>query len=328
MANLVVSAVCNRDCSYCFTTDHAGPGGLPFLPVRLFEERLGFLTRSNIQEARLLGGEPSLHPQFGELVARARASGKIVVVFSNGLMPEAALASLEALTPEECTVMVNVTPPERDGNNAALARQRETMRRLGRRALPGVNLYRTDLPLDFLLPLLSETGCRQVIRLGMAHPCLSGHNRHLVPNQYRSIALKVIRFARVAAQAGVTIELDCGFVRCMFSDADLQVLRDAGANTGWHCNPILDVDIEGQVIHCFPLARLGSLPLLPDGDAGALRQAFEEQTRSYRQAGVYRECSTCVFKATGECPGGCLAATIRRFRRTPFHLELPLGGSA
>jgi radical SAM protein with 4Fe4S-binding SPASM domain len=101
------------------------------------------------------------------------------------------------------------------------------------------------------------------------------------------------------------------------------MFQDAGADVGWRCNPILDVDIEGRVIHCYPLSGLGSLPISPGTDAPALRAAFESRTRLYRQAGVFQECSSCPFKASGECPGGCLAATIRRFRHTPFHLRVP-----
>ncbi len=109
----------------------------------------------------------------------------------------------------------------------------------------------------------------------------------------------------------------------MFSDEDLEALKAAGADVGWRCNPILDVDIEGRIIHCYPLSRLGSLPLTPETDAPALRSAFESRTRPYRQAGVFQECSTCPFKAAGECTGGCLATTIRRFRHTPFSLVVP-----
>jgi MoaA/NifB/PqqE/SkfB family radical SAM enzyme len=328
VANLVVSSVCNRSCAYCFTTDQPRPAGEPFLPLPLFEERLEFLTRSDIREARLLGGEPTLHPRFGELVDLARAAGKAVVVFTNGLMPDKALTRLASLAPGECTVMVNVTAPDDGGANGTVERQRATMRRLGERALPGFTLYRPGLALDFLLRLVTETGCQRSIRLGMAHPCLSGSNRYLHPGRYRAVAVEIVRFARVAADEGITLYLDCGFVRCTFSDADLQRLRDAGVDAGWHCNPILDVDISGNVIHCFPLAGLGSLPLTAQSEAGAFRRAFEAMTGMYRQAGVFRECSNCHFKAAGECPGGCLAATIRRFRHTPFHLALPRGVAA
>jgi len=324
VANLAISAVCNQNCAYCFTSDHLGRGSNgDFMPVSRFEDCLAFLTRSNLGEVRLLGGEPTLHPQFADLVGRARMAGKEVTVFTNGLMPPSALACLEALSPDLCTVVVNVNEP---GDASVFEQQLETIRRLADLAMPGFNIYHTDFEPGFLLDLVAETGCQPVIRLGMAQPCLSGLNRYIHPNQYRAVAVKIVKLARQAARSGASLDFDCGFVRCMFAADELEMLRDAGSNAGWRCSPILDVDIEGNVIHCYPLARLMSLPLTSAVDASALRGLFEEKTVAYRQAGVFPECSACAFKASGECTGGCLAATIRRFRRTPFVVKIPEGG--
>jgi len=325
MANLAVSAVCNQSCPYCFTSDHLNGGRASdgFLEIDDFDARLDFLDRSDIDQARLLGGEPTLHPQFPELIERARARGKGIVVFTNGLMPEESLHSLERIPEMECTVLVNVNDPA-EAKRETFERQRAAIRRLGKRVLPGFNIYRPDFRPDFLLSLIAEAGCRPAVRLGLAHPCLSGANRHLLPHQYVFIGEKIARFARTAAEAGVTVEFDCGFVRCMFSDNDLEELQALGANVGWRCNPILDVDLNGEVIHCYPLSELGSFPLTPEIDAPALRNGFEALTRPYRQAGIFQECSTCPFKQSGECPGGCLAATIRRFRPAPTQLAAGL----
>jgi hypothetical protein len=324
MANLTISTVCNQHCPYCFTSDHLGDSRISpsFLEVSDFDARLDFLDRSAIDQVRLLGGEPTLHPQFPELIELARARGKKVVVFTNGLMPEEPLACLEELSATECTVLVNVNDPSEAGEER-FEYQRATIRRLGKRALLGFNIYRADFQPDFLLSLVAEAECRPAVRLGLAQPCLSGDNRYIHPNQYVAIGQKVVRFARVAASSNVTIEFDCGFVRCMFSDEDLETLEALGADVGWRCNPILDVGIDGRVIHCYPLSRLGSLPLRPETTASALRSGFESLTRPYRQAGVFKECSTCSFKLSGTCPGGCLAATMRRFRQPSFTLAVP-----
>jgi MoaA/NifB/PqqE/SkfB family radical SAM enzyme len=330
VVNLAISAVCNQDCAYCFTVDHLvrdgedgqAFSGERFLPVEDFEERLDFLARSGMDSVRLLGGEPTLHPQFPELVARARVAGKRLTVFSNGLMPPDSLACLEGLPPEVCTVLVNVNDPDTSPHGRAYEQQRATMQRLGERAMPGFNIHRTDFNLEFLLELVTATGCKQAIRLSMAQPCLSGANRYIHPNQYRAVAVKIMDFARTASHTGVRLDFDCGFVRCMFSDADLDALQTTEANVGWRCNPILDVDIRGSVLHCYPLAWLGNLPLTQMLDAASLRCEFEARTRLYRQTGVYPECSSCLFKADGECPGGCLAMTMRRFRPASFNLDL------
>jgi hypothetical protein len=324
VTNLVVTSACNRQCTYCFTLDQVSPARR-FLPLPAFDAYLDFLDRSGIDRVRLLGGEPTLHPRFPELVRRARRAGKAVTVFSNGLMPAPALACLEALPTQECTVVVNVTP---GGGAGRPKRQRETLRRLGKRAMPGLNFYRTDLEPGFVLDLVAESGCRPVVRLSMAHPVLSGRNDYIHPGQYRAIGARVASLGRQAGAAGVRLELDCGFVRCMFSAAEIEALQEAEADVGWRCNPILDLDMAGRALHCLPLAGLVSLPVLPGTTAGALRGQLEALVGAYRQAGVYRECSACAFKAAGDCSGGCLAATIRRFRRVPFRLEVPASDEA
>lgn len=324
MANLAISAVCNQSCVYCFAVDHLRrEEEQTFLSLDGFEERLDFLARSGIDEVRLLGGEPTMHPQFKELLRRTRATGKRVVLFTNGLMPDDALQALASIPSEECMVLVNVTPPQGKQQARIAGKQEATIRYLGERVILGVNLYRTDQDLDFLLPLVTGSSCKRSIRVGMAQPCLSGTNQYLVPNQYRAVAVRLLAFVRVAAKEGVLLDLDCGFVRCMFSDGEVAELRALGCKLEWRCNPILDIDLQGRVIHCFPLAQLASLPLTPDTDAPALRRSFEDLTRPYRQAGVYKECSTCGFKGRNECTGGCLAMTIRRFRHTSFRLEVP-----
>jgi MoaA/NifB/PqqE/SkfB family radical SAM enzyme len=56
-----------------------------FIPLDIFEQRLDFLDRSGIDEIRLIGGEPTLHPQLPELIRHARAAGfEEVCVYTNG----------------------------------------------------------------------------------------------------------------------------------------------------------------------------------------------------------------------------------------------------
>jgi radical SAM protein with 4Fe4S-binding SPASM domain len=82
------------------------------------------------------------------------------------------------------------------------------------------------------------------------------------------------------------------------------------------CNVVLDIDLAGQVSHCFPLAKWFSVQLDGQSCATELRESFTGQTRPYRLAGIYKECSTCVYKSRQECTGGCLAATMLRFQET------------
>jgi sulfatase maturation enzyme AslB (radical SAM superfamily) len=338
MSNLIISRRCNQSCPYCFAEESLTPAAAAddFISLDAFEERLDYLDRSGIDQARLIGGEPTLHPQFAELVQRALAHGKTVVVFTNGLMPDAALAALADLPAGRCGVILNITAMEGAAKGAAtgtaslqsaaaqrFARQQAVLRRLGQKAQIGVNLYRLDQALDFILPLIEDTGCKPALRVGLAQPVLSGKNAFLSTKHYAQTGAAFTRFAVAAARQGVRVELDCGFVRCMFSEDEYAQLTAAGIFPGFHCGPILDIDLDGTVFHCFSLAEKFQTHLGPQDRADELREALVRRTQAYRQAGIYKECSSCVHAMDQSCSGGCLSNTIRRFIYQPFSVAVP-----
>lgn len=318
-------------CSYCFARDQleADRGGSTpaFISGEAFEARLDFLDRSDIREIRLIGGEPTLHPEFPQIIERARLRGRHVVVFSHGLLSERATTCLEELAPDHCTIVVNANATRvPDGpTDEERAHRLRVLRRLGQRAIIGFTVDRVDLRLDSLLHLIAESRCRREIRLGLAHPSPSGLNSHLHPKQYPAVGAKVASFARVALAAGVKLRFDCGFVRCMFSEVDLQAVRAHEPDLPWRCNPILDVDLDGRALHCMPLSNAVVATEVDGRTASDLRAELATRAQPYRVAGVYRECSTCRFKSSQECTGGCLAVTMRRFRTAPLRLTVPLG---
>jgi len=327
MANLTISNICNLHCPYCFASTHMadnweGPGPA-FIALETFERHLDFLDRSGIEQVRLIGGEPTLHPEFPVLVQRIRQRGKNVAVFSHGLMPERSLACLASLPAEQCTVLINMNASRApDGPNAQeLARRRATLERLGERALPGFTIYKTNFDLTPLLPIIEATGCQRSVRLGLAQPILAGENAYLHPKQYPFVGHKIVQFAQLAAAAGVTLQYDCGFVRCMFPSKDFEQLEQLGMAPAFHCNPILDIDLTGSAVHCFPLTGVVQTPITNGQDARSLRETLSAQSRPFRMSGIYRECSACLYKARGDCTGGCLAATMRRFRNVPFRIN-------
>ncbi|MBN2304063.1 MAG: radical SAM protein [Anaerolineae bacterium] len=329
MANIIVSDVCNMACAYCFagpymeSARHTEQG--QFVDLDTFARQLDFLDRSGINEIRLIGGEPTLHPHFSDLIALARARQKHIVVFTHGVITERTLACLEAIPPQDCTVLVNtnaVRDPSTPGTREHL-RRRAVLERLGQRALLGYTIATPDAQLDFLVPLAVETGCQPKIRLGLAQRVIAGQNTYLHPKQYPFVGQKIVTFAEMAARSGLQIELDCGFVRCMFSEAGLEALHAVGTVLEWRCSPVLDLALDQTAMYCFAAGGLFSHHLdLASSDPGApsaaqLRHALAEQAAPYRAAGIYKECSICRFKHTGDCSGGCLAATFARFQPGP-----------
>lgn len=308
VANIALTSACNRDCPYCFAGAERRPGA-GHMSAQTFERALDFLVRSGIGEARLLGGEPTLHPEFPRLVELALARGLRVQVFSNGLMPEPALRCLESHPPERVTVVINASA-EDPGQSIALSRLKE-------RAALGFNIYTPAFDAAFLLDLIREHGLSPRIRFGLAHPAADGSNRFLDPRYYQAVGRRLAEFMDAARPAGIEWFFDCGFVRCMFPTGFLAALGPVARDIGSRCSPILDILPDAQVVSCFPLAMQAREPLPEGENAEALRSRFTVRLSGYRRLGVFRECAGCQERESGRCIGGCLAASMQRLRPAP-----------
>jgi radical SAM protein with 4Fe4S-binding SPASM domain len=328
MANIALTATCNRSCAFCFATDamesHAPRS--EFMTLEKFDEALDFLKRSNIGEARLLGGEPTIHPQFEAIVDRVEARGLRLVLFTGGMIPEKALRRLERLAPGQLAVLLNVIPPTEPP--AQLRRQQDVLKALGPCIVPGVTIDTPAVDIWYLVELIEEYGLARAVRLGLAHPSLGGANRHVHPRHYPEVGARVAAFGMAAQQRGIRLEFDCGWVPCMFPEGALAALGKTSNDVGLRCNPILDLMPDGQMISCYPLASHSDITLTDAHDANAMRQQFENRQRSDRTFMLYRECDECAWRARGECTGGCLSASLGRLRRRDFAITVPEAAGA
>ncbi|MBI3150872.1 MAG: radical SAM protein [Chloroflexi bacterium] len=320
MSNLVISRVCNMNCPYCFAAGFMQSGRQSddqrFISRADFSARLDYLKRSGINSVRMIGGEPTLHPQIRELIEEGRRVGMHVMIFTHGLLKESLLAYLESLSEKDCTLLVNINSSRggvsRSGETDKT--RRKTLKRLGHLAAVSFNIHTPNFDLLPVMEAIIKADSQRIIRLGLAHPSLAGQNIYLHPKRYPHVAGRIAGFTKTAGEHGIRFEFDCGFVRCMFSGDELAALKQAGSDVNFQCSPILDVDLNGTACHCFPLADRFSVQMEAGSSASELRDKLIEQTRQYRAAGVYPTCSSCGFKARRECTGGCLAATMRRFR--------------
>ena len=277
-------------------------------------DALDFLERSGIREARLLGGEPTLHPNFSQMVEMALERGFRVVVFSNGHIPKEALNYLETISPDSLSLQVNIlTDPECfNGISAALA---GVLSRLKDRIIPGLSLDSPKTDPGLLLEIVKNYGTKHRVRLGIAHPKIEGDNHFLNPKYYKIAGEKIAVFYKNALEAGIKVDFDCGFVPCMFPEWSYELLGDSLRTIGMHCSPIIDIMEDQTVVSCLPLSGLGSAQLTRELDATALRAYFQEEYKHLRKISLFKDCQDCLFKRSGFCLGGCLSASIQRARK-------------
>ena len=69
--DVYVTSQCNRRCTYCFLPSDFFASGLR-MSVDAFSDVVTWCVRYGVDEITFLGGEPSLHPSFPEMVSLAQ----------------------------------------------------------------------------------------------------------------------------------------------------------------------------------------------------------------------------------------------------------------
>lgn len=280
------------------------------MSMERFQEYLELIQSSGMKELRLLGGEPTIHPQFPEFVEIGLRNGLYISVFSNGVMPERALEVLSSLHEEKCSVIINM--------NAAISPEQKkikllTLERLGQRAIPGFTITSPDFSLGPLIESIKTYGMRRQIRLGLSHPIADAVNQALHPKQYAKVGAAILAQSALTAAEQISLDTDCGFVRCMFPPGCEEELNRNLFLYRSSCNPILDLCSDGSVLSCFALSGQVKMQFDPKLNLSDMRKKLDAELSVWRICGVYPECSECSYFHSAECCGGCLSAVMRRF---------------
>ncbi len=317
MANLILTNYCSANCEFCFAADfrvrsaHTIPASMT---ADDFDAWLEFIRKAGINELRLLGGEPTLHPLFVDFVRKGREAGMPVTVFTNGLIADGPLDALAELDPGSCSVIVNMNAAVRTED---LERRCHTLEVLGSRVTAGITLTSPDFSLMPIVSAIRQYGLNRSIRIGLSHPTWKGVNRALHPKRYPAAGQALYEQSFLTSQYGIMLDADCGFVRCMFGDR-FGTLTANGFRYSSNCTPVLDLCTGGLILPCFALSNTFRLQRGDFRHAGEAYERFTEILKPLHSFGIYPECTDCAYFETESCCGGCLAARLRRIRPLPM----------
>ena len=319
MPNIILTTYCNRKCPYCFAGEIHHGSSPPESDVRWYMslENVGkviaFLSRSKERVFSIIGGEPTLHPQFVDVVRLVVESGFHLKIFSNGLMGKEIIDFLHNMDPGDCKIILNlnhprITPPKEKEIIT------NTMRHLADKINPAVTVW-DSIDLDYLIQAIRRFNLIPHIRLGLAIPSLGAENQFVPLKKYQGMAEGIVSFVKECDRYDISVGFDCGFIYCMFTREQIGTLAYCNAQFKSVCTPIIDIDPDLSVIHCFALSAFHKSNLSAFSCLDEVIEYFTEKTAPFRPFGGLDRCFGCRLKSRQQCTGGCLAHTVRQFHR-------------
>ena len=109
-AHIIPMRRCNLDCGYCNEYDDVSKP----VPIATMIERVDHLARLGASLITISGGEPLLHPELDQIIARIRHHGAIAGMITNGyLLVPSRIQQLNAAGLDHLQISIdNVTPDE------------------------------------------------------------------------------------------------------------------------------------------------------------------------------------------------------------------------
>ncbi len=326
MPNILLTTRCNLACKYCFAQAKLA-GRRENMSLDNVRTVIDRLKGANYPVFRVMGGEPTLHPQFNEIIGMALAEGMRVDVLSNATWSESCAELFARISPTRLLFLLNVDHP--DQYPASLWR-RIQQNLEGLKYRRGVtlsfNVFEKNPRSDYILDIASRFGF-QNIRLSLSLPVFGANNTFLPIETLPEVAPFVVRFARQAEAQGITIQFDNAVPLCMFTEEQagwllLHGVLDPKRNA--RCEPIIDIGPDLTIWSCFCLSQLANRNLTEFATLSEARDYFVNVWSVYQDSVFPMEkCYTCVYRQKWGCQGGCLSYAIAKDNGQRYNAALP-----
>lgn len=334
MANIMLTEVCNLRCSYCFANEYVNHNANE-ITLANFEEALAFLKAGGEYSVGLIGGEPTIHSHFGQILDRLVEDEEIrnVSLFTNGVVLDRYAARLQN---EKFHILVNFNSPADIGEAAysKVCRNLELLiDRYGMkdRITLGLNIYRPDFDFGYLLDILKKLDFHYV-RMSLTVPNTSDGRTVDAMAFFRRMKPTLLRFVSAMLDNQIVPHYDCNKMPvCQFSDWErneaifrfesipkeyrkLRVSPDSSIlSEESRCFPVVDILPDLTAVRCFGLSQWTKTEIKDFKNIKDLRNYYVNEFDSYAyKLGNQEKCGTCYLRKTMKCTGGCLAYRICR----------------
>jgi MoaA/NifB/PqqE/SkfB family radical SAM enzyme len=222
-----------------------------------FKRLVKILKENSIHTLRLMGGEPTLHTKFKEIIKIGVKDFKNILVFTNGLIPDENLPTLRNNI-KKTSFNFNLNTPAFEESES---KRKKIMRRIKEFSkntkvnvgftLSDLNRDYRELFKDFNKEILLQIG----VRFGFAK-AIVGQGPFFAKKDYKNIGKKMVNLVNFFKKQGIkNIFLDCGLQKEMFRPEDRNYLLKNVNIKGWFCQgkwSSFDIAPDLEAFPCFP----------------------------------------------------------------------------
>ncbi|HRW21052.1 MAG TPA: radical SAM protein [Bacteroidales bacterium] len=315
--NLLLNNYCNLNCEYCFANQVMEKDKQNITIEKVFEV-LSFLKNSKIDNFSIIGGEPTLHPNFSEIldITSKQEYLKSVLIFSNGAFNKHILDSIIKLSSKKkVSLLINYNNPEIIGENVnkiLLYNAKELIEK-NIEVTFGLNIFKHNQGFNYIIEKTKEFGLKN-IRWSLVVPNGIKQPEFNVREYFDNYKCEVIEFLELCRTNGIRPQVDCNNIPlCLYDDEEFTKIVFLENNGISACYPIIDILPDLSVVRCFALSEEKKVNLLDFSNKREIEDYFiREIDDKYSSVPLFEECNHCISFKMKNKSCGCIAYKLNK----------------
>lgn len=322
--NILLTERCNQSCDYCFAKKKMEMAEKKEMNFDNLKRIVRFLKDNKQSEIRLMGGEPTLHRQFKEIVDHILSQKLKILLFTNGLFPQE-LAGWLGQKGDPISYLVNLLTPavETEEGKSLIACNLNFLK--DSKIQASITVGSLEFKIFPIIEFIKDNGIKSV-RFGISNRPI-GDKNFLPIERYRDFGSLIHSFVeRLKEETGVgVISFDCGFTPCMFEQKQVNYFLKGNVRiNGWGCAGkwgSFDISADLDIFPCFVLDDVGRRNVFSFRDLGAVNKFIKNLLKyTFYKASLFgfEACKKCFYYKNSTCRGPCLGYVVNNFNNQEF----------
>lgn len=313
--NILITNFCNQNCPFCFARAEMSNKLIKKeVSLENFKKTLLKMKKNpEIQVVKLLGGEPTLHSRFKEVIDLSLKYFPQVQIFTNGVFSDELTQFLIKKSPR-IGFTFNVSTPGFLINHQIRTLVLKKISQLIDHSLITLSLtFDMNTNLKSFFNYLSSNSLKKIygFRLGFSNP-VAGEKNYYQFSDFPKMGKQVVYIITKIRENNkkAHIELNCGFTRCMFTNEEFKLVKKETKFYGFSCfgkTASFDLQTELTAFHCFPLSTQDKINTQNKSFINVNKRLIKKRLEYWKKI-RQNICIKCPFYGFGEeqCPGPCL----------------------
>lgn len=322
MANILLTNSCNLKCEYCFANnemqnechEHVG-----YMTLGNYDKILQWLLMGGEMKIGLMGGEPTIHPQFKEILQMTqsfcRQYGRMSSIFTNGTN---LMQFLPLIDRDVTSILLHITEPDVIGDNN-WTKVQELCEELYQRGflnvdydstqygcVLGVNIYSGRDDYTHIYELIRKYNLKR-LRVSVTAPTQKKDmNRDVY---FKKMAPIFFNFVKNCAEAGIhEFTFDCNNIpQCYFTEEQQAFINRFVFRKPNCIESTIDITPDLKAIPCFKCGIDEKVSIFDFPGTLEIRKYYQgKYIFKMIDKNLPDRCRKCPLGEKYLCHGGCL----------------------